>query len=51
MIQSGGKARKFREKHGIKFASREGVFVIFGYSSVKYKKGITRTFASVTTVA
>ena len=51
MIQSGGRARKFREKHGIKFASREGVFVIFGYSSVKYKKGINRTFASVTTVA
>jgi len=51
MIQSGGKARKFREKHGIKFASREGVFIIFGYSSVKYKKGINRTFASVTTVA
>jgi nitroreductase len=51
MIQSGAKARKFREKHGIKYASREGVFVLFGYSSVKYNKGIERTFASVTTVA
>jgi ferredoxin len=51
MIQSGAKARKFRKKHGIKYASREGLFVIFGYSSVKYKKGIKRTFASVETVA
>jgi len=49
-LQYGGKARKFREKHGIKYASREGLFVIFGYPSVKYKKGIKRTFASVTTL-
>ena len=49
MIQSGKKAKRFREKQGIKFASREGLFVIFGYSSVKYRKGIRRTFASVET--
>lgn len=49
LIQSGSKARKFRELHGIKFASREGVFVLFGYPAVKYNKGLTRTFASVHT--
>ena len=48
MIQYGKKARRFREKYGIKYASREGLFVIFGYPSVKYNKGIKRTFASVT---
>lgn len=48
LIQNGRKARKFREKHGIKFASREGLFVIFGYPAVKYSKGIKRTFASET---
>jgi len=49
MIQSGKKATAFREKQGIKFASREGLFVIFGYPKVKYSKGINRTFASVYT--
>ena len=49
MIQSGKKAKEFREKQGIKFASREGLFVIFGYPKVKYTKGIHRTFASVYT--
>lgn len=48
MIQSGGRAKKFREKHGIKYRSREGIFVIFGYPAVKYRKGLKRTFASVT---
>lgn len=48
MIQYGGSGRKFREKHGIKYASREGVIVIFGYPSVEYRKGIRRTFASTT---
>jgi len=48
-IQSGIKARKFRESHGIKYASREGLFVIFGHPKVKYHKGIQRTFASVVT--
>lgn len=47
MIQSGKKAKEFREKQGIKFASREGLFVIFGYPKVKFSKGIRRTFASV----
>jgi len=46
-IQSGKKAKKFREKHGIKYTSREGLFVIFGYPDVTYRKGIRRTFASV----
>ncbi len=46
LIQNGKKAKKFRVKHGIKYASREGLFVIFGYPAVKYRKGIKRTFAS-----
>jgi len=46
-IQYGGKAKQLREKYGIKFKSREGLFVIFGYPKVKYLKGIRRTFASV----
>lgn len=45
-IQKGRKAKEFREKQGIKFASREGLFVIFGYPKMKYTKGIRRTFAS-----
>ena len=48
LIQNGKKARLFREKYGIKFTSREGLFVAFGYPAVKYSKGIKRTFASVT---
>ncbi|HEY9113531.1 MAG TPA: nitroreductase family protein [Bacteroidales bacterium] len=46
-IQNGKKAKKFRENHGIKYASREGLFVIFGYPTIKFKKGIRRSFASV----
>jgi nitroreductase len=48
LIQNGGKAKLFREQHGIKYKSREGLFVIFGYPAVKYIKGIRRTFASIT---
>lgn len=48
LIQNGSKAKTFREKYGIKFKSREGLIVIFGYPKVKYQKGIRRTFASVT---
>ncbi len=46
-IQSGGAARKFRKKYNIRFKSREGLFVIMGYPKVKYKQGITRTFANI----
>ena len=49
LIQNGKTAKKFRENHGIKYPSREGLFVVFGYPAVKYSKGIERTFASVTT--
>ena len=31
LIQTGKKAKKFREKHNILYPSREGIFVIFGY--------------------
>lgn len=47
-IQYGKKAQKFRESHNIKYKSREGLFVIFGYPKFKFKKGIHRTFASIT---
>ena len=46
-IQNGKKARLFREKWGIKFPSREGLFVIFGYADVHFKKGVKRTFADI----
>lgn len=47
MIQSGGAAKKFREAHGIRFKSREGIFLIMGYPKAEYLKGIRRSFASV----
>jgi len=46
-IQNGRKARLFREKHRIITRSREGLFIAFGYPAVKYRKGISRTFASI----
>jgi ferredoxin len=46
LIQNGKKARKFREKYGIKYTSREGLIVAFGYPAVHFKKGIRRSFAS-----
>lgn len=46
-IQNGRKARRFREKQNIKSKSKEGLFIAFGYPSVKYRKGISRSFASV----
>ncbi len=46
-LQSGA-ARRLRKKYGIRYKSREGIFVIFGYPAVQYHKGIRRTFASVT---
>jgi ferredoxin len=50
LIQNGKKARKFREIHGIRFKSREGLFVIFGYPALKFEKGIRRTFAEINQV-
>lgn len=47
LIQNGKKAKKFRKEHGIKFTSREGLFVAIGYPKVKFTKGIRRTFAKV----
>jgi len=49
-IQKGKAARKLREKYGIRYPSREGLIVIMGYSKVKYRKGINRTFANVLTM-
>lgn len=50
LFQNGRKAKQFREAHGIKGPSREGLFVIFGYPAVRFQKGIERSFASVTTL-
>jgi NAD-dependent dihydropyrimidine dehydrogenase PreA subunit len=50
LIQNGKKARMFREKYKIKYTSREGLIVLFGYPAVKFEKGIKRTFASVTNI-
>jgi len=47
LIQNGGRAKKFRKAQGIRFKSREGLFVVFGHPRVKYEKGIRRTFASI----
>lgn len=47
LIQNGKRARRFREKYGIRYPSREGLIVIFGYPAVKYSKGIRRSFAHV----
>lgn len=46
-IQNGSKAAAFRKKHHIKYKSREGIFVAFGYPAVKYGKGLKRSFACV----
>ncbi len=46
-LQHGGAAAKFRKKHGIRYKSQGGLFLIFGYPKVKFKKGIRRTFANV----
>lgn len=46
LIQNGKRAKKFRKEQGIKYKSREGLFVIFGHPAVKYQKGVKRTFAS-----
>ncbi len=47
MIQSGGAAKKFREAHGIRYKSREGIFLIMGYPKAEYLKGIRRSFAGL----
>ncbi|HOM87249.1 MAG TPA: nitroreductase family protein [Spirochaetota bacterium] len=49
-LQNGSKAKAFREKYGITYKSKTGLFVIFGYPKIKFKKGIKRSFASVTTI-
>jgi ferredoxin len=47
LIQNGKSAARLRAKYGIRFRSREGVIVIFGYPAVQYRKGIKRSFASI----
>lgn len=46
-IQQGRAAQKFRDKWGIRYKSKEGLFLVMGYPKVKYKQGIKRTFAHV----
>lgn len=50
LIQNGKAAQKFRQKYGIRYKSREGLFVIMGYPKLEYQKGIRRSFASIDTV-
>ncbi len=47
LIQYGKGAKKLRQKYGIRYKSREGLFVIMGYPKVEYRKGIRRTFAAI----
>lgn len=47
LIQYGKGAQKLRQKYGIRYKSREGLFVIMGYPKVEYRKGIRRTFATI----
>ncbi len=49
-IQNGKSAEKFREKYNIKYKSREGLIVAFGYPAEHFRKGIRRTFAGVNMV-
>lgn len=46
-LQYGSAARKFRNKYGIRYKSREGLVLIVGYPRVKYAKGVRRSFANV----
>lgn len=46
-IQNGRKAKTFRKNHNIKYKSKEGLFVAFGYPKPTFKKGLHRSFASV----
>ena len=47
LIQYGKASRKLREKYGIRYKSREGLFLIVGHPAVKYHKGLRRTFVEV----
>jgi ferredoxin len=47
LIQNGRAARRFRERQGIRYASREGLLVIMGYPRVVYQRGIRRSLAAV----
>lgn len=46
-IQSGQAGKRFRERHGIRHKSRQGIVVIMGHPRVKYHQGIRRSFAAV----
>jgi nitroreductase len=46
-VQFGTGSKEFRNKYGIRFKSREGLILIFGYPKINYTKGIRRTFANV----
>jgi nitroreductase/NAD-dependent dihydropyrimidine dehydrogenase PreA subunit len=48
MIQNGKAAAKFREKWGIRYKSREGLFVIMGYPRIRFHSAIRRDFADET---
>lgn len=47
LIQQGRAARRFRESHGIRYPSREGLILILGYPRVVYQRGLRRSLAAV----
>ena len=46
-LQWGSRSRRFREKYGITNKSPQGLLVLYGHSDLTFRKGITRTFASI----
>jgi ferredoxin len=48
-IQNGKAAKKLRGKYGIKYKSREGLFLIVGHPRIRYHKAIRRDFAAIHT--
>jgi len=46
-LRFGKEAKAIKEKYGIQPAPQHGIWLIMGYASVAYRKGIERTFANV----
>jgi ferredoxin len=46
-IQSGKAGERFRKRHGIRYKSKEGLFLIMGYPKAEFLKGINRGFAHI----
>jgi ferredoxin len=46
-LQNGGYAKKFREKWNIRYKTKAGLVVIFGYPKYKFHQAIRRDFAHI----